>query len=252
MFELLENRRLLSATFEFDPRLALLTVRGTDKPDSLEMRLQTVGDKQLSTVVELYSQRQLFYKLQLPVEQLMSVNFLAGDGDDVISVYNRSNATVSIYGESGADIIRSSNEYLAPGSNVYGGEGNDVISLFSYKKAAGHLALGGAGDDLIAGGDGADSLWGDLNTKELVKFGDDSIFGGAGGDYIYGGEGNDWLCGEDGDDYIDATFGADFVDGGAGIDFAIVDSFDKITAVEDIAMIGVGGGFLSSSINKPF
>lgn len=85
--------------------------------------------------------------------------------------------------------------------------GPDTGSVFvSLEDYAGVNPANGAGsvisgDDIIDGGDGNDTIYGDL--------GDDIISGGLGNDSLYGGDGNDIINGGAGNDTIYATTIAD-------------------------------------------
>jgi Ca2+-binding RTX toxin-like protein len=117
--------------------------------------------------------------------------FLAGDGDDNVSMKGASN------------VIR-------------GGNGNDTLTGLTSSDSR-ETIKGGDGDDIITGGKGKDDLWGDA--------GSDTISGGAGADRIYfnntskqdldvvdGGAGADTIFMDSGD------FGHGRISGGAGKD----------------------------------
>ncbi|MGE4404576.1 calcium-binding protein [Pseudomonas sp.] len=69
---------------------------------------------------------------------------------------------------------------------------------------------GGDGTDRLYGGDGNDSLAGELGT--------DYLYGGNGNDVLLGGEGADNLYGEAGNDILEGGVGNDSLSGGTGSD----------------------------------
>ena len=83
-----------------------------------------------------------------------------------------------------------------------------------------HAVKKGTGDaDTLAGGTGADALYGLGGADTLDgKGGNDVIFGGAGDDTLTGGTGADTLVGGAGDDTLTGGTGADTLVGGAGDD----------------------------------
>ncbi|WP_281287258.1 calcium-binding protein, partial [Blastochloris sulfoviridis] len=143
------------------------------------------------------------------------VNFLGGNGDDLVGGSTRNdkvwgglgNDTLfgyagddKLYGEEGADdlLANEGNDYLD------GGTGDD--RLFGY-----------VGNDVLNGGDGNDTLLGftpSNDPKQTLSSGETD------NDYLYGGTGSDVLSGGLGDDYLDGGSEDDFVIGGAGNDIA--------------------------------
>lgn len=83
-----------------------------------------------------------------------------------------------------------------------------------------------AGDDVIVG---TDKTYNWLYGGD----GDDSITGNIGNDEIYGGSGNDKLYGMAGDDVLFGGDGNDLLDGGAGIDTMVGGAGDDIYILDD-------------------
>lgn len=107
------------------------------------------------------------------------------------------------------------------GCTINGTPGDDVLT----GTAGRDVICGGAGDDVIRGNGGRDALRGGA--------GDDQLLGGAGNDALDGGTGADQLLGQDGRDLLLARDGfRDTVNGGRQRDRAIVDSIDRVSAVE--------------------
>lgn len=72
---------------------------------------------------------------------------------------------------------------------------------------------------VIAGGDSADRIEGNvLNDKLTGGGGADSLFGSAGDDSLFGGNGSDMLFGGADDDFVAGAAGNDVLDGGSGAD----------------------------------
>lgn len=94
---------------------------------------------------------------------------------------------------------------------IFGGDGNDTIFGDISADLANLEGLRGiGGNDTIDGGSGDDSI--------LGGGGNDSIDGGIGNDSIHGGYGSDSIWGNVGDDWISGWNGADYLSGGAGSD----------------------------------
>ncbi len=106
---------------------------------------------------------------------------------------------------------------------------------------------------IISGGDGDDTLIGDVGNESFEgKGGDDAIYGRGGDDNIagedgddilVGGEGSDTILGGDGDDIIVFDGTDSLVDGGDGFDTLVVkDSgdldFSKVKNIERIELAG--------------
>lgn len=121
------------------------------------------------------------------------VFYLAGDGDDEISI--TTNSFTYISGSNGNDTLSGRGEIV----RIEGDQGNDIIT----GKARYQNQLdGGDGNDYIVS---LNALYGDLE-------------GGRGDDTIMGGTGNDRIDGQQGNDLIHAGLGDDELTGGDGAD----------------------------------
>jgi Ca2+-binding RTX toxin-like protein len=93
--------------------------------------------------------------------------------------------------------------------------------------------IGGTGDDTIDlglqafwdirdnadGGDGNDTIWGNIADNHITGGnGNDYITGSWGNDHIEGGNGNDSLFGQEDNDHLEGGAGGDLLDGGSGND----------------------------------
>jgi polar amino acid transport system substrate-binding protein len=97
---------------------------------------------------------------------------------------------------------------------ITGTKGNDVLRGTSKSE----VICGLGGSDTIRGGGGNDTL-----------------LGGAGNDTLVGGNGLDLMVGGPGNDVFFAAGGrADRINGGTGRERAVVDSKDRVVAVEDV------------------
>ncbi|WP_232451380.1 calcium-binding protein [Burkholderia ubonensis] len=150
------------------------------------------------------------------------VNFLAGDGDDVMGGSWRNDnlwggtGNDTLYGYDGDDKL-----YGEDGNDeLQGGAGNDVLD----GGAGNDFLFGQAGNDIMNGGDGDDVMMGftaSNESKQTLAPGetdDDVMYGGAGNDRMWGGLGNDYMDGGDGADFVNGGHGDDTVFGGAGND----------------------------------
>ncbi|MGH1404912.1 MAG: calcium-binding protein, partial [Alphaproteobacteria bacterium] len=108
-------------------------------------------------------------------------------------------------GTSGNDVIQGTTNY---DHQISGGEGMDTLT-------------GNVGDDLLAGGEGADIINGGVGDDALYAGGDgtevDQLNGGAGNDFLYGSGGGDILNGGAGFDRIEGLTN-DILLGGVGED----------------------------------
>ena len=131
------------------------------------------------------------------------------DSDDVIR------------GTGGRDVVLAG----AGNDEVDGGGGSDIICAGpgdDVVQGGDGTARGGPGNDQVTGwghaygGEGSDTLVGDVHNDNLVGGdGDDSLDGGAGHDNLVGGPGDDTIDGGSGSDFIAADPGNDHIDGGA-------------------------------------
>jgi hypothetical protein len=147
MFEHLETRRLLSASFASD---GTLSVGGTAGDDVITF---SRGNRRLIVSV---NGEETSYRYS----QVTRIIVSGGDGDDLIVVGPRE-VDATIAGGRGDDTLSGG----AGDDEIDGGRGNDSLS-------------GGGGDDLLNGGrgDGADTLFGEA--------GDDTVHGGDGTDTV--------------------------------------------------------------------
>jgi hypothetical protein len=146
---------------------------------------------------------------------------VGGAGDDTLRLLG--DATGSVYGETGDDVIRGDGapaEVSGEDDRLFGGSGSDRISGGT---GSDHLQGDGAqphGNDVLRGGGDSDRILGDG--------GDDQLSGGGGADYQVGGVGNDVVAGGPGQDDLkggrprttEAAVGPDedLLTGGAGPD----------------------------------
>lgn len=141
--------------------------------------------------------------------------FIAGAGDDIVSIDNQVDVSVTIFGGAGVDELLGDEA----GDLIDGGEGSvDSISGLG----GNDTLLGGPGNDTIDGGDGNDLIFGD-DSLAGAGAGNDTLDGNAGADTIDGGNGNDLLTGGADNDFFPGgapTNGADTLQGDAGFDTA--------------------------------
>jgi Ca2+-binding RTX toxin-like protein len=150
------------------------------------------------------------------------VNFLGGNGDDLVGGSTRADniwggigndsllgyaGNDNLYGEDGVDQIQGQegNDLLDGGignDTLFGQVGNDVLN-------------GGAGDDTLVGFTASNEAKQTLNAGETDN---DSLYGGAGYDYIVAGLGDDYVDGGTEDDQVLGGAGIDNVFGGSGHD----------------------------------
>jgi hypothetical protein len=195
--EKLEERTLLASGIYTTLQGGVLTVIGTDGPDTIVLRQTPAG-----VTLDVGSEHRIYVGVT-------RVEVFGGGGDDKIYVDTSGVAKSKIKpvdafvdGGAGNDTIVTG----AGNDTVFGGAGDDLIST-------------GAGNDLIYGGDGADSLYGGAGNDTIFGGnGDDLVSGGAGDDYVDGGNGNDWVYGGTGNDTVLGGAGNDYCDGGAGDD----------------------------------
>jgi hypothetical protein len=96
--------------------------------------------------------------------------------------------------------------------DITGGEGSDTLAgdVMTRVSSEDNVIVGG--DDVIFGGLGHDSLYGEVAAGDAMA----SVFGGN--DVLFGGRGNDLVRGQTGDDLVDGGRGDDTLDGGFGDD----------------------------------
>ncbi|MEW8193736.1 MAG: calcium-binding protein, partial [Candidatus Thiodiazotropha sp.] len=122
-----------------------------------------------------------------------------------------------IYGDAGADTIKSYKTAAAASDEIHGGAGNDYIEAEK-------------GDDTLYGDDGDDSVYGG-NDDDILYGGNDDDFlsGESGADTLYGGAGDDTVAGGSGDDLLYGGGGDNWLSGGGGADTFI---FEDATAYD--------------------
>ncbi len=171
---------------------------------------------------------------------------LTGDGNANVLTGNGGNDTLT--GNGGADYLYggAGNDTLIGGVGadyIDGGDNEDTASYagstqgvsITLNDSGNATGVGGdaQGDSLrhiehLTGGEGDDTLIGNLSANTLTGnggndtldggIGNDTLSGGAGDDVLTGGIGNDTLDGGDGDDVLNGGAGSDTLDGGVGID----------------------------------
>ena len=139
------------------------------------------------------------------------------------------NGTLTIRGTRGSDALRTN---LATGSQDLIVRINDRPGQsFNLATVRRIVVMAGDGNDLVG-------LWSDqpddnglpirAGTKPAL------IDGGRGNDMLIGEDGADSIRGGAGDDMINARLGADIISGGLGTDTAVVETTDRVSAVENI------------------
>jgi len=181
MIEMLEGRRMLSATVEDDG----LEITGTDSDDRIVVRQTAAGNIR----VALNGESVRFFH----PDRFNVIKVFGGDGIDRITVENSVTMKTKLAGGDGNDIIS-------------GGAGNDYI----FCGAGDDRADGNGGSDTISAGAGDDTLFGGA--------GNDTIDGSGGDDVINGEDGIDRIIGGSGGDTIDGGAGLDVISGSRGFD----------------------------------
>ncbi len=159
MFELLEDRRHLSATL----KSGTLTVIGTGKSDSI-----TVHESGSNVVISSGPRdRETFTAAK--VKKI--VVDAEGGNDHVIVGLDTISPSTTVLGGSGNDKLEGGDEV----DFVNGGGGNDSLSA----GGGDDILIGGAGDDTLRGGAGADSMHGNGGTNRALTEGDDIVLDSA-------------------------------------------------------------------------
>ncbi len=128
-----------------------------------------------------------------------------GDGNDEIQT---GLGVETIDGGAGNDFLVVQREGTTKGVSFFlngpaGSDGSTAINIETMWYYA------GTGNDTVHGGDGNDSLAGDLGNDRLDGgAGSDSLYGEGGNDVINGGQGFDYIYGGSGDDRIETGGGA--------------------------------------------
>jgi Ca2+-binding RTX toxin-like protein len=202
--ELLEQRTLLASGIYAALNAGVLTITGTDGPDTIVLRQTPAG-----VTFDVGKEHRVYVGVT-------RIDINGRGGDDKIYVDTTGIAgtrirpvDAKIDGADGNDTIVTG----AGSDTVRGGAGADTIST----NGGNDSIDGGDGADRLYGGDGNDTLLGG-NGDDLVSGGDgnDFVDGGADNDWVYGGTGNDSVFGGTGDDYCDGLAGDDEVHGGPG------------------------------------
>jgi hypothetical protein len=99
-------------------------------------------------------------------------------GDDTLrGTYSTPDVLLGLAGD---DVLFALGGFETPGDTLYGGEGNDSL----YGNVGSPDALyGGEGNDLLEGG-GHDSLYGGAGNDEIRALGGATAYGGEGDDFI--------------------------------------------------------------------
>lgn len=156
------------------------------------------------------------------IDSKLLVNFLAGDGNDMMGGSSRND---NLWGGTGNDTLfgydGDDRLYGEDGDDeLNGGAGNDVLD----GGIGNDKLFGQVGNDIMNGGDGDDIMMGftaSNDSKQMLAWGetdDDIMYGGAGNDRMWGGVGHDYMDGGDGADFVSGGDGNDTVFGGAGND----------------------------------
>ncbi len=223
----LEQRTLLTSTIQFtgDGLLRILA----DGDETIKIGEDASVPGQLDVQVDGVSATNL--PTALSTSQVMSIDIIAGAGDNVIDLsgvnvalfsgLTGTGSTISIVGGQGDDQITGASDIT---TNISGGDGNDVINGGSAGDVlAGNdgndSITGGMGDDTVNAGDGSDVVTGDEGDDSILgDDGDDSLTGGVGDDFINAGDGRDSVLGGAGNDTINGMAGNDTLDGGDDAD----------------------------------
>jgi Ca2+-binding RTX toxin-like protein len=170
----------------------------------------------------------------------------AGEGDFVSTGVNQ------VYGGHAGDTLIAMNVSGVQASYLNGGEGDDHLSALpdgwtsivdggpgdDVMRSSGpdSTIFGGNGNDILIGAHSGQALWGQNGDDTLRgQAANDLLRGGAGADTLNGGPAKDLAFGNDGNDTFLARDGKrDYLDGGHGTDKARVDSFDRLTRIEEI------------------
>ena len=158
-----------------------------------------------------------------PSDETTGITVDASGGSDQVTVdlTGLSDASPRPIRRSGT--VRSSAAQSIPTITVTTGVGNDVINIRGFLPQGWRLVLNG--------GDGADSMKGNLTTTARAITG--YFFNGGGGnDKLTGSATKDKLAGGEGADILTGGKGSDVLSGGAGRDTCNFDRDDRLTSCE--------------------
>ncbi|WP_108818138.1 M10 family metallopeptidase C-terminal domain-containing protein [Pseudovibrio sp. Alg231-02] len=160
-----------------------------------------------------------------------------GNGNDTYDFSNYNNGIT-------VDLAPGSWSLFSEGQKAYLGDGNyaraNVFNALLYEGDTDSLienAIGGDGNDSLSGnigsnkltgGNGNDTLTGEAGDDTLIAGnGNDTLLGGNDEDTLIGGNGDDILRGGDDNDFLRGGNGADTLDGGQGIDWVSYSEYKK-------------------------
>ena len=249
MLELLEPRKLLSASLSSE---GLLKVEGTSGPDMID-----VHREQTHVVVNVNGHID-----QFDADAVHRIQIFGYAGNDRLTEHNL-NRPSEIFGGTGNDWMRgdAGNDVLwggdgddamegGPGADQFnGGSGFDTVTYESRPHRVvvtmndgtpPNATFPGEHDNVkkdiegLTGSQDNDTLYGNEFANRINGAGgNDLIWGGAGNDVLIGGPGEDEIHGQDGDDTILARDGQhDRLFGGGGHDRANKDDIDQTDSIE--------------------
>jgi Ca2+-binding RTX toxin-like protein len=137
-----------------------------------------------------------------------------------MTTFNGTSGNDSFYGGNIFTGVDDTAKGFGGDDTLFGGNGQDYLSGGADND---HLN-GGNNDDELWGGSGNDLLYGDKWTyqsgrmNEVIRSGDDKLYGGSGRDKLFGLAGDDYMNGEEDDDWLDGGSGTNTVKGGSGND----------------------------------
>ncbi|MFM8891613.1 MAG: calcium-binding protein [Planctomycetia bacterium] len=199
--EPLESRVVLAAGMAYDRNTRTLSIVGSEKNDSAEVREQAGSIVVSMTSAAATSATPATRMTRtLAAGSVARIVFSGLAGNDTFA--NLSRIPSRADGGPGADVLRGGRA----ADELFGGDGSDQL-------------MGEDGNDSLWGGAGNDSVWGGAGQDQLWGEGDnDQLWGGVGNDTIDAGAGNDSARGEDGVDVVMGGVGNDTMSGGAGND----------------------------------
>jgi Ca2+-binding RTX toxin-like protein len=191
MFDILETRRLLSASLDG----GILTIAGTEASDNIRLNIV------MGNLVVFHPGTFSSYD----PDDVAEIVINALGGNDIVFVTGELAVPCTIDGGAGNDSIRGGSGF----DSIFGGEGRDTLR----GQRGSDTIDGGAGDDVLDGGPRGDTLIGGANsdvayysnrTEDLDISLDDVQNDGAAGEddhirsdveHVYGGSGDDWIVG---------------------------------------------------------